>query len=134
MVFGKKENKIEEVTSPEIDSLIGEKLKIIGKVEGEGSIRIDGTIEGDIDYRGDITISETGIVNGNVNCFNIYIWGKVEGNVKARNKLALYSTGKLTGDIEISNLIIHDSGFFQGKCTMVKEGEKEEYSELEVNE
>lgn len=132
-MFNKKENKAEEVLSSEIDSLIGEKLKITGKFEGDGNIRIDGIVEGDLDYRGDITISETGTVNGNINCYNIYIWGKVDGNIKAKNKLVLYSTGMLTGDIEIANLIIHDNGFFQGNCTMIKEDQRE-YNQLKVVE
>ena len=44
----------------EIDSLIGEKIKLIGKVQGEGNLRVDGIIEGDVDYKGDVIIGESG--------------------------------------------------------------------------
>ncbi len=131
-MFKSREKRIEEIPSKEIDTLIGEKLKLIGKIVGKGNIRIDGEVEGDIDCKGDITISETGIVNGNINCSNIYISGTVKGNVITRNKLTLFSTGKLKGDIEVESIIIHDNGFFQGKCTMRKEKEIDNTNEQKV--
>ena len=67
-----------EYTTRNIDSLTGENIRIIGKVEGTGNLRIDGYIEGDIDYKGDVVISETGRVKGNISCSNITISGVVE--------------------------------------------------------
>lgn len=112
-MFGKKEGYTQN-----IDSLIGENIKIIGKVEGTGSLRIDGYIEGDINYKGDVIISETGKVNGNINCSNISISGEVKGNIDANGTLTIFTTGKLTGDVEVNSIVIHDNGFFQGNCKM----------------
>ncbi|NLY76898.1 MAG: polymer-forming cytoskeletal protein [Tissierellia bacterium] len=133
-MFGKKESKMDTAPSQEIDSLIGEKLRITGKVQGEGNIRIDGEIKGDVDCKGDITISETGVVYGNLSGVNIYISGTVNGNVNAKDKLTLFPSGILKGDIKVANLVIYDNGFFQGKCTMTKEVEKEIQEELETAE
>lgn len=107
-----------EYTTHNIDSLTGENIRIIGKVEGTGNLRIDGYIEGDIDYKGDVVISETGRVKGNISCSNITISGVVEGNVNATGKLVIMETGKLTGDVEVFNIVINDNGFFHGTCKM----------------
>nr|WP_272879049.1 polymer-forming cytoskeletal protein [Clostridium sp. Cult2] len=104
----------------EIDSLIGEKIKLIGKVQGEGNLRVDGIIEGDIDYKGDVIIGESGKVEGNIYCYHISIAGNVKGNIKSKGNLTLHSTGKLIGDAEISNLIVDENAFFQGTCNMVE--------------
>ncbi|HSH36279.1 polymer-forming cytoskeletal protein [Schnuerera sp.] len=112
-MFGKKVEK-----SMEIDSLIGENIKLTGKIEGKGNLRIDGIIEGDIVYEGDVIIGETGKVQGNIHCRDISLAGTVEGNIKAKEKLTLHTTGKLMGDAEVANLIVHEDAFFQGSCKM----------------
>lgn len=101
-----------------IDSLTGENIRIIGKIEGTGNLRIDGYIEGDIDYKGNIIVSETGKVKGNISCSNITISGVVEGNINASEKLVIMETGKLTGDVEAFNVVINENGFFNGNCKM----------------
>ena len=112
-MFGKKEE-----LDKGIDTLIGEKTRIIGRVEGTGSLRVDGYIEGDMDYKGDVVISNTGKVKGNIGCTNITISGLVEGNIAATGKLTILNSGKVIGDVEVNNIVIHDSGFFQGNCKM----------------
>ena len=117
-MFGmKKEEKPNK--SLTVDSLIGENIKIIGKIEGSGNLRIDGIIEGDVDYNGSITLGETGKVKGNIICEDIVIAGKINGNVIAKDKLTLLPTGNLTGDMEVENLVIHEKANFDGKCKMV---------------
>ncbi len=118
-MFGRKIEK-----TPDIDSLIGENIKIIGKIEGQGNLRIDGIIEGDIDYKGDVIIGEEGKVNGDIVCNNISLAGTVNGNITSSAKLVLLPTGKLTGDIEIANFVVHESAFFEGNCKMLDENNK----------
>lgn len=69
-----------------------------------------------MDYDGDVVISETGRVKGNIICTNITISGSVNGNITADGKLTILSSGKVMGDVEVNNIVIHDSGFFQGNC------------------
>lgn len=113
MLGKKKESTID------IDSLIGENIKIIGKIEGSGNLRIDGLVEGDIDYKGNIIIGETGKVKGNISCSNVSLTGKVEGNIKLKSKLTIFPKGKLIGDAEVANLVIHENAYFDGNCKMI---------------
>lgn len=113
-MFKKKVDKVVD-----IDSLIGENIKIIGKIEGSGNLRIDGTIQGDIDYKGDVVIGETGTVEGNISCGNISLAGAVNGNIKSTGKLVLLTKSKLIGDVEVLNFIVHEDAFFEGNCKMI---------------
>ena len=117
-MFRKKVEK-----TPDIDSLIGENIKIIGKIEGQGNLRIDGVIEGDIDYKGDVIIGEEGKINGNIICNNISLAGTVNGNITSSAKLILLPTGKLTGDVNIANFVVHENAF-EGNCKMLDKDEK----------
>ncbi|MCK9444304.1 MAG: polymer-forming cytoskeletal protein [Tissierellaceae bacterium] len=103
-----------------VDSLIGENIKIIGKIEGKGNLRIDGMVEGDIDYEGNVTIGETGTVKGNVKCGEISLSGTINGNIFSRAKLELLPTGILVGDVEVDSFVIHENAKFDGSCKMTK--------------
>ena len=76
-MFKKKEDVIVE----DLDSLIGENIKITGKIEGKGNLRVDGFIEGDINYEGNIVVGETGKVYGNIKANDISLAGTIHGNV-----------------------------------------------------
>lgn len=117
-MFGKKKEE-KPVKSLSIDSLIGENIKFIGKIEGSGNLRIDGTIEGDIDYNGDITLGESGEVNGNILCENLIAAGNIKGNIVVKDEFTLLPTGALIGDMEVKSLIIHENAKFQGNCKMI---------------
>ena len=124
-MFSKKVEK-----NMDIDSLFGENIKFTGKVEDKGNLRIDGIIEGDIEYEGDVIIGETGRVKGNIRCDNTSLSGTVEGNIVVKGKLTIHPTGKLIGDVEISTLIIHENAFFEGHCKMNKGKTKKDIKEV----
>lgn len=127
--------KDEEIHVEDVDSLIGENIKITGKVEGIGNIRLDGTIDGDIDYDGNIVIGETGKVNGNIKAGAISIGGFVKGSIISQAKLTLLPTATLIGDVEVASFVIHENATFEGNCKMTSKANedfsKQEYLEEE---
>lgn len=113
-MFRKKEDIAED-----LDSLIGENIKIIGKIEGQGNLRIDGFVEGDIDYDGNIVVGESGKVYGNIKASDISLAGTIHGNVDSKTKLVILSTGTLIGDIQVTSFIVHEDAKFDGSCKML---------------
>lgn len=109
--------KIQE-SSDKIDTLIGRNTKLMGKVEANGTIRIDGEIDGDVIVDGNVTIGADGKVTGNIEGNNIFVYGTVYGNIKSKEYLRLGNTAKLFGDVEVKTLIIDENAVFQGKCKM----------------
>lgn len=103
----------------EIETLIGEQCLITGSIKGNGTIKIDGNIEGDIIWQDDVILGVTSIDNGNISCKNAFISGKVTGNVICENNLVIEGCGHLKGDITVKRLTIKEGGIFDGKCTMV---------------
>ncbi|HOC09848.1 MAG TPA: polymer-forming cytoskeletal protein, partial [Bacillota bacterium] len=80
MFSGKRED-----TTPKydkVDTLIGKSASFNGNLEAEGTVRIEGTFEGEMNIKGDIVLGETGKVIGNMVGTNAHIAGRVEGNVK----------------------------------------------------
>jgi len=105
-------SKSEETT------IISRGVKIEGKITSNGSIRIDGEIQGDIFSENNISIGEDAKVNGQINANVITIGGKVRGIVRAKDKLILDSNSNLKGDIYTKNLVIEEGAKFDGKSKM----------------
>lgn len=112
-MFKKREDIVED-----IDSLIGENIKIIGNIEGKGNLRIDGIVEGDINYNGNIVIGETGSVLGSVKSGDISLAGTINGNVASKTKLVILPSGILIGNAEVPSFIVHENAKFDGNCKM----------------
>ena len=101
-------------SSSEETTLIRNGVKIEGKITSSGSIRVDGEIKGDIFSNSNVTIGETGKVNGQISAEAITIGGTVTGAVKAKGKLLLDSKANLKGDIYTKNLAIEAGAKFDG--------------------
>ena len=102
----------------DIETIIGRNTVITGTVSGNGSVRVDGRIDGGIMVAGDVVIGEGGIVNGNISAKNILISGNVTGNITGEAKLTIDSNGRLTGDIRVRQFSMADGGVFQGRSDM----------------
>jgi cytoskeletal protein CcmA (bactofilin family) len=115
------ENKLKTKTmngDVEDTTIISSGMKVEGKVSSSGSIRLDGTVQGDIDCQGNVTIGEQGKVYGKVDGLSITIGGKVEGEIKAKEKLILESKANLKGDIFTKILVVESGARFDGKSNM----------------
>lgn len=99
-------------------TIISYGVKVEGKVSSNGSIRLDGTIQGDIICQGNVTVGESGEVFGKVNGQSITIGGKVEGTINAKEKLMLESKADLKGDIFTKILVVEAGARFDGKSNM----------------
>ena len=102
-----------------IETLIGEQCNIIGSLNGNGLVKIDGSIDGDLICEDDVILGETGHIKGNITCNNAYINGILSGNISCKSTLTIESCGKVRGDISVKKLMISEGGILDGKCTMI---------------
>ncbi len=100
------------------DTLIGAGTAFEGKIKSEASIRVEGSITGDIECVGDVTIGEHGSARSNVTARNITIAGVVNGHIHANAQLTIASTGQLIGNVTTASLVIHEGGVFEGQSRM----------------
>jgi len=99
-------------------TIISNGVKLEGKITSGGSIRVDGTIQGDVISQGNVTVGEHGDVNGQINAAIITIGGKVVGSVNAKEKLVLESKANLKGDLFTKILVVEAGARFDGKSNM----------------
>lgn len=100
------------------DTLIGEGTMFEGSIKSEASIRIEGSVIGDIVSSGDIIIGENGCANSNVTARDLILAGQLTGNAEVRGTLTISATGVLNGNIVAQSLIIESGGVFNGSSKM----------------
>jgi len=101
-----------------MDTIIGEHTTIIGNIESDGSVKVEGRVEGDIKAAGDVTTLVNAVIIGNIWCENMILAGTVTGNIYTKNNLHLESTARLKGDVEIHSLVTDEGAVFEGSCKM----------------
>ncbi|MCQ2311383.1 MAG: polymer-forming cytoskeletal protein [Paludibacteraceae bacterium] len=95
--------------------------KIIGTIIADSDIRIDGTLEGDLQCNGKLVIGEHGTVKGTVVCQNAEVMGVLDGKATIENSFALRATGSMLGELKTRTLTIEPNAQFNGTCSMKQE-------------
>jgi len=104
----------------EIKAFLGEGTDFKGILTFEGTVRIDGQMEGEIFTKDTLVIGETAVVNAEINVNNIAISGVVRGNINATGKIEVHRPGKLFGNVKTPCLFIEEGVIFEGNCSMAK--------------
>ncbi|MFP4440718.1 MAG: polymer-forming cytoskeletal protein [Chloroflexaceae bacterium] len=100
------------------ETIIGVNTRFVGTLTSDGNIRIDGSVEGDIEVLGNLIIGETGRVIATVKAQNVHVSGAVKGEITAVEQLEISPTGKVWGDITTAALQIEPGGLFRGQSAM----------------
>ena len=99
-------------------NIIGQGTAILGDINSNGDIRIDGTLKGSIKTEGKVVLGKEGVVEGDVVCQNADISGTIKAKITVSNLLSLKETAKLNGDIVTNKLSIEPGAEFTGSCSM----------------
>lgn len=88
-------------------SLIARGTTILGDVRFSGTLHLDGRIEGSVlaEEEGAVfTLSENGIVQGEIRVPHAIINGRVQGDIHVTNRLELAPEARITGDVHYRTL------------------------------
>ncbi len=113
-----KRKEKSQFESPERLNRLVEGTKIIGDIQSESNLRIDGEVQGNISTIGKVVIGEKGVLNGNLICQEADIEGKIDGKLAIEGLLILRETAKIAGDIQTARLHIEEGALFLGSCSM----------------
>ncbi len=86
------------------------------------NLRINGSFEGNLDTKGNLTIGEHAVVRATIKGENITVAGRVFGDIVAIKELKLMPPANVTGNIRTPRLSILEGSVLDGKCDMSKQG------------
>lgn len=108
----------------QITTIIGMGAECNGDFLADGSIRIDGTVNGNVTVSEAVIVGASGCINGDINAQSVIIGGEVYGNLNVPEKVELTSTARVIGDITTNGLVIDEKAIFQGRCDMNQDADK----------
>ena len=98
-------------------TLISTEMEVKGVFTGRGDLQVDGTLEGNINIEGAVTVSDGAEITGDISANTVTVAGQVKGNI-ASKKLEITATGKVWGDLQVERLLQHEGGFHSGRSDM----------------
>ena len=113
----KKTKQIQDLNQQEISTIIGLGFTITGTLTGKAVVRIDGTVNGNINITGGVILGEKGVIKGDIETASAIVYGTVNGNVKTQN-LEIKKTGSVNGDIKTETIEIELGAQYNGKLEM----------------
>jgi cytoskeletal protein CcmA (bactofilin family) len=106
------------VARGEIKAFLGEGTDFKGILTFEGTVRVDGKLEGEVYTKDTLIVGESAVVAAEINVHTIVISGVVRGNINATGKIEVHRPGKLFGNVKTPSLYIEEGVIFEGNCAM----------------
>jgi len=112
------EREVPKAAEASASAFLGKGSHVTGKLVFEGTVRLEGHVEGEITAQDTLVIGETAVINAQINGTSIVVHGTIKGDVTARKRLEIHAPGKVYGNISVPSLVIHEGVVFEGQCTM----------------
>jgi cytoskeletal protein CcmA (bactofilin family) len=115
---GLDKDVVPAAVSGEVNAYLGKGSRVTGKLNFEGTVRVDGQVEGEIAAQDTLIVGEPAIVNAQITGSSVIIMGRVTGDITARKRVEIRAPGKLFGNVTTPSLIIQEGVIFEGHCSM----------------
>jgi cytoskeletal protein CcmA (bactofilin family) len=94
---------------------IAPSTKIVGKISGQGAYVFCGTVEGDCDIDGPVTIAEGSRWKGTLKATDVIVAGTVEGDIVSRQRVEISGTARVTGSLSGNSIAVAEGAVIEGE-------------------
>lgn len=103
-------------------SIIGPGMRVIGDLITDGTLRVEGMIQGTVRAGKAVVLGRNGEISGDIITQDAVIGGRVSGTLIAESRLELQSTGVIEGEIRTraEHLQVAEGARFSGHVQMIE--------------
>ncbi len=102
----------------DVQAHLGQGSRVEGKLTFDGSVRIDGQIDGEVHAQETVILGEHAEVTAQIVANTIIVQGRVTGDLTARKRVELKAPASVAGNISTPSLVVHEGVVFEGHCAM----------------
>ena len=88
---------------------------IVGTITGQGAFVFCGTVEGDCEINGPLTLAKGGHWKGILRANDIVVAGMVEGDVVAKQRVEILGTARITGSLSGNSIAVAEGAIIEGE-------------------
>ena len=108
--------------------LISQGISINGGLVGDISGRIEGYVKGDVIINGKVIISETGVIDGNLKCYDLIVHGIIKGSAVCHNSVIVGVNGRIDGNLTSNSIQLDSNSKVNGSIKKINQIDKKNES------
>ena len=106
----------------DVVSIVGPGMKVVGDCTSDGTIRVEGQVEGAVRAAKSVVVGKDGVVVGDIITQDAIVAGRINGSVTAESRVELQATCRVQGDIRSRRIKLDEGGQVDGQLHMGAEG------------
>lgn len=118
----------------DVVSIIGPGMKIVGDCSSDGTIRVEGQVEGSVKASKSVVVGKDGVVLGDIMTQDAIVAGRVNGSVNADSRVELQASCRVEGDIRSRRIKLDEGGQVDGQLHMGGKGQDKPAKKPELGE
>jgi cytoskeletal protein CcmA (bactofilin family) len=99
-------------------SIIASDMTVIGDLETEGVVRIEGRVKGTVRVGSQVLVASGAVIEGDLHTQEAVIAGQVSGAIQARERVELQASALVAGDILTPRISIIEGARVSGEVKM----------------
>jgi cytoskeletal protein CcmA (bactofilin family) len=107
-------------TGEDVSAFVGKGVEFKGTITYNGTVRIDGLLDGEIHTEGVLLVGEEAIITAKVTAGTIVCKGKITGDICATDKIKLRAPAIISGGVKTPMLSIEEGVLFNGTLEMTQ--------------
>lgn len=127
-MFRRRQRRIQDGTSVS-RTFIAPSTKIVGRISGKDGCICCGTIEGDCDIDGPLTLAESGRWKGTLRATHVVIAGIVDGDVVAADRVEIGERARVTGTLTGASIAVAEGAVVDGEINVTTGGAPKVFKE-----
>lgn len=100
------------------ETRIGATMTLTGDIDGQDSVEVSGTLDGDISIDGLCHVGKAGRIMGRIRATHLLVEGAVDGDIRAERKVEFRSTAKVRADVIAHTVAMAEGSQFDGRIHM----------------
>jgi cytoskeletal protein CcmA (bactofilin family) len=104
----------------DVIAFVGKGVEFKGTITYNGTVRIDGILDGEIHTDGTLLIGEEAVLTAKVSAGTVISKGKITGDISAKEKVRLLSPAILNGSVKAPTLSMEEGVLFNGSIEMAR--------------
>ena len=106
--------------SEDIIAFVGEEVTFKGTIRYQGTVRVDGRLEGEIFTDGNLIIGQKAVITAKIEAGTVTCQGRISGEIVAKKLVKLLSPAIFDGMITTPLFAMDEGVMFNGSCNMPK--------------
>jgi cytoskeletal protein CcmA (bactofilin family) len=98
-------------------------VRLEGKLESSGTLRIDSAMKGTLVSEGVLILGEHAQVEGEINGNRVVILGRFTGTIRAKGRVEIHPEAIVSAEVHTPCLVIEPGSVFDGECHMPQSGD-----------